>query len=383
MKNYLPTLEECNKLVEENAAFSSTDEEFDGIPFRIFNYRLASYSDFLIPGAVEMRGITFNLLTGKRYLSIHKFFNHAENPFTIDEKEEKEFGCIVKWNTEKKLDIRDKRDGSLIQALLIKGNVVFKTKGSFYSEQTEICREQIDPELEDLLRKLLNVGYTPLLEYTSPENKIVVNYNIPELKIIQIRNLFGEYLTYDEIINHLEIPEKYMVERISLTFEEILKRQETEKGIEGWICFNPNVEDLRVAFRKVKTAEYFILHRLVSPNELVENKLIKVILDEGIDDILAVCNDFQRGKFSEMEELVTHYFNSNLKRCEELYKILQTSERKEFAIMYNKHDFFGVIMKSKSLEEVSENLKIIIKKRTSKLQDARKFLKNLKEEILI
>jgi len=380
MKTYLPTLEECEKIVETNEAFYAKEEVFDGQRFKIFNYRLASFSDFLIPGTIEMRGITFNLDTGERWLSIHKFFNNDENPFTLNGETIPEIDETVEWDYTDELDIRDKRDGSLINTLLVNDKVVLKTKGTFYSDQALECSERIEPELEDFLYKLLKCGYTPLLEFTSPENRIVVNYNVPELKILQIRDYFGKYLTYDEIINDLDIPKKFLVDRISLTFKEILERQETEKGIEGWIVFNPKAKNLQTAFRKVKTAEYFTLHRLVSPNELVENRLIACILDETLDDILAVCNDFQRKKFTEMEILISHYFNKNLKHCEELYDELCVSERKEFAKKNNEFKFFGVVMRSKSKDEIKINLIEMIKKQTQKLTGARELLKKLKEE---
>ena len=51
-------------------------------PVRIFNYRLAGYSDWLKPGALECRGIMFQMdATGPvKLLSrpMEKFFNYAE-----------------------------------------------------------------------------------------------------------------------------------------------------------------------------------------------------------------------------------------------------------------------------------------------------------------
>ena len=70
------TLEKANKIVENNNNFYFKDEIVDGIPFRIFNYRLGTFSDFNDnEGSLELRGLTFNLETGEKFLGLHKFFN--------------------------------------------------------------------------------------------------------------------------------------------------------------------------------------------------------------------------------------------------------------------------------------------------------------------
>ncbi len=81
--------DELSTLVEANEAFFFNDWEFEGAIYRNFNYRLASYTDFCQPSALECRGIMFEIDADNKpvrlaSLPFEKFFNLYENPFTID-----------------------------------------------------------------------------------------------------------------------------------------------------------------------------------------------------------------------------------------------------------------------------------------------------------
>lgn len=45
----------------EEDSFYFADHELDGIMYRIFNYRIASFTEFLLPDALECRGHMFRL----------------------------------------------------------------------------------------------------------------------------------------------------------------------------------------------------------------------------------------------------------------------------------------------------------------------------------
>lgn len=70
-----------NPLCKE--AFYYRGFSIDDTYYRIFNYRLASYSDFILPSALECRGIMFEVDFGGRYVNLvcrpmKKFFNVNE-----------------------------------------------------------------------------------------------------------------------------------------------------------------------------------------------------------------------------------------------------------------------------------------------------------------
>jgi hypothetical protein len=87
MKFYLKTKKECDAIVERNDAFIKTDRVIEGYNVVIYDYRLASLSDFVKDEAFELRGLTFveNPETGEweRNLLMNKFFNILQYFFPI------------------------------------------------------------------------------------------------------------------------------------------------------------------------------------------------------------------------------------------------------------------------------------------------------------
>jgi len=366
-------LKKAMKIVENNSdVFYYKDEIVEDKTFRIFNYRLGSYSDFLPEGSEELRGLTIELDTGKVWYSLHKFFNHNENPFTMDEH--------AKWDTDNEIEVTEKLDGSLIQPIFINDNIRLKTKGTFNSEQAMNAQMILDnePELRIILKGLIKEGYFPLMEYISPFNQIVIDYDKSELKILQIRDKDGNYMDYDFIIS--KVPEKYVTKKYKYTLKELEELQETVIGLEGWVVRNKSIKNRKTQFRKFKTKWYFALHHLISPNELVENKLIEHIINENIDDIMSNLKGDKFKKVEEVRDLVSHNFNHRLKEALEIFKEKETMDRKEYAIKHKKAFFFGAIMKSRDEDELVKKCKEYYIKRYDKLNKAREMISKLKAQ---
>ena len=79
---------ELEALVASSEAFYRQEFILDGARFWIYNYRLASYADFLAPSALECRGIMFEVDAADQPIRLAsfpfpKFFNLNENPMTI------------------------------------------------------------------------------------------------------------------------------------------------------------------------------------------------------------------------------------------------------------------------------------------------------------
>ena len=164
-------------LCDSNDAFYFADQELHGRTYRIFNYRLATYTHFLEKDSLECRGIMFEIDGdgNATRLAAHpqiKFFNLNENPFTMD------------------LDITDgsierielKEDGSLMSSFVYddKGHarLGIKSKGSLHSDQCAMTYKYLERNraLEEELRLIGKEGYTVNMELTSPNNRIVLNY---------------------------------------------------------------------------------------------------------------------------------------------------------------------------------------------------------------
>ena len=78
MEYHLLTKEECDLIVEKSEAFYRADREVEGCNVAIYDYRLASLSDFVDNKAFELRGLCFveqENGSWQRNLLMQKFFN--------------------------------------------------------------------------------------------------------------------------------------------------------------------------------------------------------------------------------------------------------------------------------------------------------------------
>jgi T4 RnlA family RNA ligase len=246
-------LERAMKIVENNEAFYYKDEIVDGTPFRIFNYRLASYLDFSKDTfALELRGLTVNLETGEYFWGLHKFFNDNENPFTMGDElwEDEELLCM------------EKLDGSLIQCIVKDGRVYAKTKGTFFSEQAQMAQKIINENInyQMAIRECYKTGLFLYFELVSPFNQVVVPYEKTELRLIQARRIItGEYLDYNDLKNissvyNLPIVEVYKLSNIKKLTKNISEKQ--LRGILGNKKFKKNKGFFEFLERKLNEKEF-------------------------------------------------------------------------------------------------------------------------------
>ena len=162
-------------LVDTDEAFFYADSVLDDANYRIFNYRLASYSQWLNDGALECRGVTFEVDDNgdaRRLVSwpFTKFFNLNENPFVMD------------LDLTKVTHVYDKMDGSLISSMVLPDRTMWlKSKGSLFSSQAQAANKLIrQPEHKKLLKFVegrVRNEFTVIMEYTAPDNRIVVPYD--------------------------------------------------------------------------------------------------------------------------------------------------------------------------------------------------------------
>lgn len=176
----------------EQEAFYYVDQKWGDALFRIFLYRLASFTEFQKPGALECRGHTFRIDESGNALELssmpmNKFFNLGENPFVMD----LDLSTIH--------EIMDKLDGSLISTVKTDDGFILKSKGSLNSTQaqdaTRLLNTAAYKELRDFCEAMVNFGHTVNMEYMSPDNRIVIGYMKPTLKVLNVRdNANGDYL---------------------------------------------------------------------------------------------------------------------------------------------------------------------------------------------
>ena len=199
MKFNLPTRDECRKIVESTDAFFVAERVVEGQNVELYNYRLASISDFTDNNAFELRGLCFVQLndgTWERNILMNKFFNINQTiSWMYDDVKDKKI-----------VSVAEKCDGSIISFVKFpNGKVRAKSKMSFESEQAVMAQDYLDnhPILLEEIDALLKKGLTPIFELVGYNNCIVLNYSVPsELILLQIRKEDGSYISANELKNY-------------------------------------------------------------------------------------------------------------------------------------------------------------------------------------
>ena len=331
--NNLMTL--CNS----NEAFYFADQELEGRTYRIFNYRLATYTHFQEPDALECRGIMFEIDGdgNATRLAAHpqiKFFNLGENPFTMD------------------LDITDssidrielKEDGSLMSSFVYEDNshvtLGIKSKGSLHSDQCAMTYKYLEHnrDLEEELRQIGKEGYTVNMELTSPNNRIVLNYAETKLVVLNIRcTSTGRQLRQNELdeIKYPLLFKHWVPEAWHLGYDTgamLVHRAKDLIDIEGFIVYLRN----GTVF-KLKTEWYLIQHR-AKDNVDSPRRLFEAAINEATDDLRSLFHDNQMvlDRIEEMETFAAGIYNNTIDKVEKFVEanrdLIKSGDRKSFAI---------------------------------------------------
>lgn len=317
------------RLVNQSDAFYYVDHVLNDVVYRVFSYRLASFTEFLQPDALECRGHMFRL-DGDRpelvSLPFEKFFNLNEN------------SMVTGLDLNSLAFVHEKLDGSLISTFEHEGMVCLKSKTAVASDQAlDATRTMHDNDrLHAVLRELVGQGLTVSMEYTAPDNRIVLPYQDRELHILGVRdNRTGEYVSYDVLYAEFE---EFMVEDHTHFFvnsdnpQEMVHEIYEMKGIEGFVLGLESGQRF-----KVKTQEYLGLHRAkYSINS--NRRLFEVALNDATDDLrtLFVDDPYTLERISEMEKVAGRAYNRTVAHVEDFHENNSHLSRKDYAILGQK-----------------------------------------------
>lgn len=311
-----------NNVESSPGVFYYKDEIVNGATLRIFGYRLASYTDWQKPNALESRGITFDITdeSNPRVVCrpMQKFFNLFENPFTMD----------VDLNEE--VMVMPKHDGSLVSFYLLNGQLVCKTKMTHFSEQSEKAMAYLKSNeiLYEYVLALAEQGYTVNTEYCSPSNRIVLEYSEEIVFVLNNRhNITGEY----------EIPR--MTEQKTIDVESMIN----QKGIEGYVCITKTG-----LWFKVKTIWYHELHKS-KESFLSLNKLRIAVANETYDDLYQIASPSERNALDDAYNHYKQFVDNSYRKLLEITTDVPEA-RKEYAILGQQQlsdcrYLFGIYMK--------------------------------------
>jgi T4 RnlA family RNA ligase len=334
-------------LVSKNEAFFFKDFGHEGSTYRIFNYRMASYTDFLEPSAIECRGVMFEI-DGERdveairlaSLPMEKFFNLNENPSTMN----------LDLSSVKNVEL--KADGSLISTYVHNDQIRLKSKGSLESDQAIAAMKFLDkhPKFAEELYLVASLGNTVNLEWCAPDNRIVISYMEPQLTVLNIRNNdSGKYVSPNVLMSRAAPTFKEIIDRwisqlvLHIEPAEFVAAIPDMEGIEGYVVELDSGQRV-----KIKTEWYLTQHRakdsINSPRRLFE-----ACIEEATDDLRSLFYDDPLiiARIDEMQKFAESLYNGTVAQVEKFYERNKDLERKDYAILGQKEldrSIFGLAM---------------------------------------
>lgn len=329
-------------LCEDSDSFYFSDRKVGDDTYRVFSYRLASWTDMQKPNAKNCRGTTFLLPkylvepnesnTGLVSLPPEKFFNYEEG--NQDHTQHK-IGVVM-----------NKLDGSLISTVFtVDDEVLLKSKTSFESDQVIAATKWLnEPEQVDFKRTIKSLdmaGYTVNMEWTSPENRIVVPYQESKLTILNVRDnvgtaagttYYGEELRKKIYIHGGFFSILWMVDyRYNAKNHDIIDQMKKETEGEGYVV---EIQDPNGSYLvKVKNHKYLSLHK-TKDSINTPTKLFEAVIMEYSDDMRGLFADdaYSLAKINEMEAEVIPIFNQLVNNVELFYESSKHLDRKNYAI---------------------------------------------------
>lgn len=329
---YIENLSQMKSILEAKPELRLIDS---GLGTLSVAYNISDRNTFKDPLACEARGITFDKETGNIIgRPLHKFFNLGEREDTL--KNNVNFSDIF--------SIWDKIDGTMISLHRVNGNLAVKTKKSFLSNEAKRATQFLSkPENQNILKfcNELVDEFTPVFEFTDPENTIVISHKKMDVVLLHVRHIkTGSYIPYNDP-DLTALVEKYNVKRLSplnlkqtekgtLDIDFVLEDLKVIEGIEGYVMqFN----DGRMI--KIKSDWYNAQHRAEAG--LRERDVVKMFLDGTLDDVKGALktDGYDITKLESIESNVLAELNKMETYITEKVELLKGLDMKSAALKIN------------------------------------------------
>ncbi len=282
----------------------------------LVDYRLAYPALFEGPDEHilrDFRGVTFRISTGEIVSRpYHKFFNLGEAPET------KEF--VIDWTQPH--CILEKLDGSMVRPYSIGGDIRFATRMGLtdVAAQADVfC--QSHQNILDFADLCLDQGLTPIFEWCSRQNRVVIDHPQDRMVLTAIRsNVSGRYMPYKDM---KDMAEDYGV--------EVVRAYEGVEDLDAFVKHTRNLENAEGyvvrfddgLFFKIKADQYVGLHKVLGLLQS-ESTMVEMTLHGTLDDAI--------GRFRPEDQLAIREFQQNF------WKGVETTVREvDQIVAQNKH----------------------------------------------
>lgn len=272
----------------------------------------------------ECRGLLFHKDGSIMARRLHKFFN-------INERDETQFDNI---DFNQPHVILEKLDGSMITPVVTDAGLRWGTKMgitdvSMGAEEFVARNPQYDQFARVCIEKL---GYTPIFEWCSRKQRIVVDYPEDRLVLIAVRETTsGKYLSlrwmqeYGEMFD-IEVVRTYRGTATNMA--HLIAETRDAEDIEGWII---RFDDGHML--KVKGEWYLRIHK-TKDHLSREKNVVDLLINDKIDDVKPFMMQEDRERVERFENEFWQGISDSVERYEAYYQMVLASnlDRKQYAL---------------------------------------------------
>jgi RNA ligase len=274
----------------------------------------------------ECRGMIFDTATGNLISRpYHKFFN-------VGEREETN---LDKIDLTQPHVVLEKLDGSMIRPIPTPEGFRLGTKAGVTDVAMNAEYFVADkPEYAKFIKSSFVCGLTPIFEWCSRKNRIVVDYSEDNLILTAVRDMrSGNYIPYSQMVEtgkNYDIPVVKAIAGDETDIEKIVDHIRKWDDGEGVVIRFDNGHMV-----KIKADEYILRHR--SKEQInSEKNIIQVILNDSVDDMIPLLTsedaqrlkDFQQKFWCAVDE-VSSDLTKIFKGGDMMYP-----DKKEFAVEF-------------------------------------------------
>ena len=263
--------------------------------YTVINYNVMMADTFDCNIRRECRGIIFDTATGEIIRRpFHKFFN-------VNERDETQDHAV---DLSQDHAILEKLDGSMIAPFIVNGDLIWGTKmGATDVAEPVDDFATLNEEYGIFARFTISRGYTPIFEWCSRKQRIVLDYKEDHLILTGIRDLTtGRYMSYDLMVAHAaayRIPVVRFAFKTHNVMKDFVEHVRNLEALEGFVV---RFSDGHMI--KLKCDWYVQIHK-AKEKILQDRNIVELILDEKLDDVKAHLPQEDRDRLTQFES----YFN--------------------------------------------------------------------------
>ena len=266
----------------------------------------------------ECRGLIFDADGNLMSRPFHKFFN-------VNEREETQTHEI---DMSQPHVIMEKMDGSMIRPILVDGYLRLATKMGVtnVAMDAEAWLAAQDPSMKEWLRQCVEDNVTPIFEWVSPFNQIVLAYEEADLVYLGTRdNATGAYVM--DTSCPFTVVSRYR--SVDGNLSDFVARRRDAEGREGDIIRFADGHML-----KVKNDWYVRIHKTIDRITFDRN-IVDLIINEEVDDVIPMLPTVQVERIRDFEKRFWEAFRQTENRLYGLRIAAQQSyedDRKRIAL---------------------------------------------------